>query len=232
MALPRALRRAGQDLQAAATAFLIVAALVFLAGRWQLDSPYPTRLLAAAAAAAIPEDVPAGADEDGIDGLRTQLALLGAPGAVMTIPGIGGHTVLDSVETTTELCVGCLDLIAGAAREVRSGDPVQVGVRYWSGATVLTIVADGVRVGEPRSTDLTVSLNAGGKVYFDRECTLMVETSEHAVYRTSVGEEVAELLELRAFTGYLECAALANATTGESVGLHAVFSYRTPDPGH
>lgn len=94
---------------------------------------------------------------------RDILAALGEPGAVVAISGaIETHAVLDSVQPTTDSCLGCLELIAGAAREVRSGDPVQVGVRYWTGNTVLTMVADAVPLGEPRTEDITARVRSSG----------------------------------------------------------------------
>lgn len=230
MARPGPLRSAGIDVLVAGGALLAIVSLVFLAGRWHLDSPLVSRILERAAAANVPEGATTG---DGIEFMRTQLAALGEPGAVVTITGaVDTRAVLDSAQPTTDPCLGCLELIAGAPRETRTGDPVQVGVRFWTGNTVLTVVADAVPVGEPRTTHLTISLNAGGKVFFDRECALVVESSEHAVYGTLVGEEVAELFELRAFTGHLDCAELANTTTGESVALQAVFSYWITAPEH
>jgi hypothetical protein len=233
MARPGALRSAGQDVLVAAIAFLAIVSLVFLAGRWHLDSPFVGRILDRAAAAALAEGTTGATTGGGIEFMRTQLAALGEPGAVVTITGaVDTHAVLDSVQPTTDPCLGCLESIAGAARETRSGDPVQVGVRFWTGDTALTVVADAVPVGESRTENITVSLNAGGKVFFDRHCALVVESSEHAVYQTAIGNEVAELFELRAFTGHLDCAELANSTTGEAVALLAVFSYRITEPEH
>jgi len=206
---------------------------VFLAGRWHLDSPFVGRIMERAAASALADGSTGETTGSGIDVMRAQLSALGEPGAVIAITGaVDTHAVLDNAQPTTDPCLGCLELIAGAARETRQGDPVQVGVRFWTGNTVLTVVADAVPVGEPRTTNLTVSLNAGGKVFFDRQCALVVESSEHAVYETAVGDELAELFELRAFTGHLDCAELANSTTGKAVTLLAVFSYRITPPEH
>jgi hypothetical protein len=234
MALPGALRSAGRDAVVAAGAFFLIVSLVFLAGRWHLESPLAGRLVERAAAAAIP-DATGETGALGLAAMRGRLTALGEPGAVVAISGaVTLDAVLDSAQPTTDPCLGCLELIAGPARETRQGDPVQVGVRFWTGSTVLTVVAGGAPVGVPRSDDLTVSLNAAGKVFFDRECSLLVESSEHAIYRTVVqgeGDSV-ELLELRGFSGVLECADLTNSTTGESVSLLAVFSYRAPDVSH
>jgi hypothetical protein len=218
-------RSAGADLTAAVIAFATIAAAIFMAGRWILPGNLSAILVERVAAAA-PVDTNGGAAAQ----LRDRLGE--GNGAAIVVAGVVVvDAVLGNAEPTTDLCLGCLQQIAGSSHGVRFGDPVAIGVRFWQGSTVLGIVTDGVAVGEARTEDLRVSLNAGGKVFFGRACSIFVEQSAHAVYRTAVEGETVELLEFRGVDGTLSCAELSNSTTGETVSLEAAFSYWIEDPG-
>lgn len=207
--------------------FWVIVSLIFLAGRWYLPAEFPGRLIDQAAAAAIPVDDPTVDPTDQLGLLRSQLTALGEPGAAVVITGaVEVHDVLDNLEPLSD-CFGCLSEIAGEAGEVRFGDPVQVGIRYWQGTTVLSITANGAPIDQPFN-DLRVSLNAGGKVFFGRECTVTMERSVHAVYVSAVEGESIELLELHSFGGLLECSLLSNSA-GDTVALVAVFSYEAAE---
>ena len=232
------LRRAGRDAVAAAIGFWVIISAVFLAGRWLLSSQLPGVLLDRAAAATTP--APGEEPSDPLALLRTQLAAaLAEPpegqfapawsgaAAVRIAGAVEAHAVLDSVEPLGDPCLGCLQQIAGAARETRLGDPVQIRVRYWEGSIALSITASAA-IDTPQ-TELQVSLNAGGKVFFGRDCSLVMEHSVQDVYVTAVEGESVELFDVRSFTGRLECAVLDNSTTGEAVSLLAVFSYSLED---
>ncbi len=224
------MRAAGRDTLVGVLGFWAIVSLVFLAGRWYLPAEFPGRLIDRAAAA--PADNPASSPSDQMGLLRSQLSALGSDGAAVVIAGaVEVHDVLSSVEPLSDPCIGCLRQIAGEPRETRSGDPVQVGVRYWKGSTVVSITASGAAIDQP-VTDLRVSINAGGKVFFGRDCSLTMERSSHAVYLTAVQGESGELLELLSFAGRLECALAENSTTGEAVTLAAVFSYELPQTDH
>lgn len=204
--------------------FWAIVSLVFLAGRWYLPAEFPGRLIDRAAASS-PVDDPTVEPTDQFGLLRSQLSALGTDGAAVVIAGaVEVHDVLGNVEPLSDPCYGCLFQIAGAARETRLGGPVQIGVRYWQGTTVLSITANGAAIDQPL-TDLRVSVNAGGKVFFGRECTVTMERSEHAVYVTALEGESVELFELRSYGGRLECSLLSNSTTGDTVSLVAVFAY-------
>jgi len=220
-------RSLGRDTLAGVIAFWAIASLIFLAGRWYLPAEFPGRLIDQIGAAGSTDgQTPNSADQ--LTLLRGQLAADGEPGAAVVITGaLDVHDVLGNVEPLSGECPGCLFEIAGAAQEARIGDPVQVGVRYWQGTTVLSITANGAPVEQP-FTDVRVQLNAGGKVFFGRECSITVERSLHDVYVTAVDGESVELLELRSFAGRLECARLENSTTGDTVALVAVFFYEAP----
>ena len=220
-------RLVGRDTLAGVIAFWAIASLIFLAGRWYLPAEFPGRLIDRAAAAAIPVDDPTADPADQLGLLRSQLTTLGESGAAVVITGaVQVHDVLDNVEPLSD-CFGCLSEIGGGAGEVRFDDPVHVGIRYWQGTTVLSITANGAPIEQP-FTDLRVQLNAGGKVFFGRECTLTMERSVHYVYSSAVEDENVELFELRSFGGRLECGRLVNPTTGDTVALVAVFTYEVP----
>lgn len=217
-------RLVGRDTLAGIIAFWAIASLVFLAGRWYLPAEFPRRLIDQIGAVGN-ADGPTPDSADQLTLLRGQLEAEGAPGAAVVITGsFEVHEVLGNVEPLGDPCPGCLFEIAGSAQRARLGDPVQVGVRYWQGTTVLSVTAESAPIEQP-ITDLRVQLNAGGKVFFGRECALTVERSLHDVYVTAVDGESVELLELRSFVGRLECARLENSTTGDTVALVAVFSY-------
>lgn len=225
------MRSAAKDALVGILGFWAIVSLVYLTGRWYLPPEFPGRLIDRAAAQA-PVDDPTLTPGDQTGLLRGQLATLGAPGAAVAIGGaIEVHDILTSVEPLADPCPGCMAQAFGEPREIRTGDPVQVGVRLWKGTTVLSITAASAPIDQP-VTDLRVSLNAGGKVFFGRECTLTMEQSEHAVYVVAVEGESGELLEARSFAGRLECGILENSTTGEVVTLAAVFSYAAPQVGH
>ena len=220
-------RLVGRDTVAGVIAFWAIASLIFLAGRWYLPAELPGRLIDQIGAAGNTDgQEPSAADQLAL--LRGQLAADGESGAAVVITGaFEVHEVLGNVEPLSDPCIGCLFDIAGPAQEARLGDPVQVGIRYWQGTTVLSITANGAPVEQPY-TDLRVQLNAGGKVFFGRECTLTMERSLHDVYVTAVEGESVELLDLRSYAGRLECDRLENSTTGDTVALVAVFSYEAP----
>jgi hypothetical protein len=224
-------RSVGRDAAVALLGFWVIASTIFLAGRWYLPSEMTGQLVARAAAAP-PAEPTDGNPDDPLAELRTMLAAGGGLGAAVVIDGaVQVQDALTSVESLTEPCPLCMLATFGEPREVRNGDPTQIGHRFWTGSTVLTITASGAAIGTAH-TDVRVTINAGGKVFFGRECSLTMESSEHAIYIAIVEGESVELFEARTFAGWLVCAVADNSTTGEAVTLTAVFAYEHPDLGH
>lgn len=206
-----AARRVAGDVLAAFVAFLIVFAVAYVVGR----AAMPVFRLALGDIELVSAG-DGGAGEVSVVALRADLAPFERPVALLQASGaVEGRVLLDRGEARGE------NRFPGDLQE-GSEALIDVNVRFSGPDAVLTLIADQMPVGEPRSEGMTVVLTVGVQTFNAPRgaCTLELIESGYRILSRPWGQLLTPY-----FAGHLACGEVAELRSGTPVSFVAVFDY-------
>lgn len=208
-----------RDLLVALIGFSLVLSVTFIAGRLLVPAG---RLPAIVASPPItsPDTVP-GEPVDPRQSARVQLAQMEGHGAVVLFSGESGYA-LTNVELLSDAT--CFDCSPDDPRSIERDLGVDIHVRFSGGDAAITLRADFVEVGVPRTEGLVMAISGSGLAYNagPGQCTVDLAHSEHYKYPGSIGF----FLEIKSFGGEIECADLEELRGGPTASVFVVFGYQ------
>lgn len=206
-----------RDVVVALVGFSLVSAFVFVGGRLLLPAPAVSAILANLASTTVATTP--GTPENPLTAARAELADMGGGGAVVVISE--GRYSLPGVELLSDPCFGCS---ADGARSIERDLGVDIHARFSGGGAAVTLKADYVEVGVPRTEGIVLAISADGLTYnaLPGQCTITLLRSEHFKYPGSIGF----FLSIKSFSGEVECPALEELRGGPLASVVAVFGYQ------
>jgi hypothetical protein len=198
-----------QDLLFGLVAFLVVVATIYTVGRAAMPV-----FRSALGDIELSSAGDGGSGEVSVVALRADLARFERPVALLQASGaVDGRVLLDHGEAQ-----GGFFMSNGF-----DGSVVPINVRFSGSGVVLTLIADQMPVGEPRSEGMTVVLTKDGQTFTAARgaCTLELIDSGYNTISRPWGQALTPY-----FAGHVTCGDLSELRNGTLVSFVAVFDYR------
>lgn len=205
--------RVGRDVLAAAVTFALVLSVVYTAGRVALVPMSHWELLALAE----------GVESDpGLSGFFGELDSVAAPAAVIEISGsVEGRFVLDHADVELQF-----ESLRSEDPDYGPNMPVVLDARYSASGVMLTLIADQVDAGQPRTEGMTIAVSVDGRSFNARpgDCTLELSTSGYDPEKSHSGF----MMFWPVFRGHVICIDVPDLRGGEPISFTAVFGHSSP----